>query len=363
MAQIVLENISKRFGEFKAVDGVTLNINDGEFVVLLGPSGCGKTTTLRMIAGLETVTSGDILIDGRRVNHLKASERDIAFVFQLFALYPHLTVYENIAFPLEAQHFKKPEIRERVHQAARLLQIEHILKAKPRALSGGDLQRVALARAIVRRPKAFLMDEPIGTLDAKFREDMRAELKRLHIDIHATTIYVTHDQIEAMSMGDKIVIMHQGKIQQVGSPLDVYRKPDNLFVAGFIGSPGMNFIPAMLRTGDENKIEFAGSVSISMPVEFQNTVKQGQHSGSEIIVGIRPEDVLLNEDGALNGEVYVVEPYGSYNIVDIKIDDTIIKARTIAAHKPAIGENVRFQFKHSALHLFRKNDGKALHAI
>ena len=227
MAEIVLKNIVKRYSSLIAVNNLNLNISDREFLVLLGPSGCGKTTTLRCISGLETPDEGKILIAGEDVTVKRASQRGIAFVFQLYALYPHMTVYGNIAFPLMTQRFGKKKIEEEVNKAAEILQIKHILKKKPKELSGGDMQRVALGRAIVRRPKAFLLDEPIGTLDAKFREEMRAELKRLHVDIGATTVYVTHDQVEAMSMGDRIAVMNLGVLQQVGTPYEIYSKPKN----------------------------------------------------------------------------------------------------------------------------------------
>src|SRR5665811_1339571 len=242
MAEIVLENIYKRFGNLTAVNNLNLEIKDTEFVVLLGPSGCGKTTTLRMISGLELPDEGKILLDGEDVTFKRASQRDIAFVFQLYALYPHMTAFGNMSFPLRAQGFSKEKINEEVNSAAELLKIKHILGKKPKELAGGDMQRVALGRALVRRPKVFLLDEPIGTLDAKFREEMRTELKKLHVDIGANTVYVTHDQTEAMSMGDKVAVMEKGVLQQIGAPQDIYYGPKNLFVAKFIGSPGMNFV-------------------------------------------------------------------------------------------------------------------------
>ncbi|HAX17301.1 MAG TPA: ABC transporter ATP-binding protein, partial [Actinobacteria bacterium] len=245
MAEIVLENIVKQFKSLIAVNNLNLTIQNKEFVVLLGPSGCGKTTTLRMISGLELPTEGKILLDGEDVTFKKASQRDIAFVFQLYALYPHMTVYGNMSFPLRTQGYSKTKIDEEVDRAAELLKIKHILNKKPKELAGGDMQRVALGRALVRRPKVFLLDEPIGTLDAKFREEMRTELKKLHVDVGATTVYVTHDQVEAMSMGDRVVIMNKGILQQVGTPQEVYSHPLNLFVAKFIGSPGMNFIDVL----------------------------------------------------------------------------------------------------------------------
>lgn len=243
MAEVRVENLVKRFEDVVAVNDISLEVKDGEFVVLLGPTGCGKTTTLRCIAGLETPDSGEIYIDGRPVTKLSPAERDIAFVFQTFALYPHMRVYDNIAFPLKAVKLPKEEIDKRVREVAEILRISHLLSRRPGKLSGGEMQRVALGRAMVRRPKVFLMDEPLTSLDAKLRAEMRAELKRLQTDQNATTIYVTHDQLEAMSMGDRIAVMDAGKILQIGTPMDVYNHPENLFVAGFIGTPEMNMIP------------------------------------------------------------------------------------------------------------------------
>src|SRR5215468_1845813 len=270
MANIDLRDIEKYFGENYVVRKLNLQIHDSEFVVLLGPSGCGKTTTLRAIAGLEEIDSGDILIDGEPVQQLEAGDRDIAFVFQLFALYPHLTAYDNIAFPLRATRESSASVEAKVQQVARSLQIEHLLNKRPSALAGGDMQRVAVGRALVRRPKAMLMDEPIGALDAKLREEMRTELKRLHLENGSTTIYVTHDQVEAMSLADRIAIMNEGVLQQVGTPDDVYHHPSNLFVAQFVGSPVMNIAPAVLATeGNAAQIVLGnGSSAFEFPVRL-----------------------------------------------------------------------------------------------
>src|SRR5215470_7902871 len=262
MAEIVLRDIEKYFGPSYVIRKLNLTIRHQEFVVLLGPSGCGKTTTLRAIAGLEEIDSGDILIDGEPVQQLEAGDRDIAFVFQLFALYPHLTAYDNIAFPLRATRESSAAVEAKVRQVARSLQIEHLLNKRPSALAGGDMQRVAVGRALVRRPKAMLMDEPIGALDAKLREEMRTELKRLHLENDQTTIYVTHDQVEAMSLADRIAIMDQGVLQQVGSPDEVYQHPANLFVAQFVGSPVMNITKAKLKAnGSRTKVMLAGGAA------------------------------------------------------------------------------------------------------
>lgn len=276
MAEIVLKNIVKKFGDLIAVNKVNLTINDKEFLVLLGPSGCGKTTTLRSISGLEIPTSGQILLDGEDVTQKRASQRDIAFVFQLYALYPHMTTYGNIAFPLKTQKVNKDTIDAEVKKIADLLQIQHILRKKPKELSGGDMQRVALGRALVRKPKAFLLDEPIGTLDSQFREEMRTELKRLHVDVGATTVYVTHDQFEAMAMGDRIAIMNEGVLQQIGEPHEVYSNPANLFVANFIGSPGMNFLDCTMNKDNNNNIALkmvSDGTTISLPEELQTRFK------------------------------------------------------------------------------------------
>ncbi|MBM3706070.1 MAG: ABC transporter ATP-binding protein, partial [Actinobacteria bacterium] len=325
MAEIILENIVKRFGSLVAVNHLDLVIKDREFVVLLGPSGCGKTTTLRMISGLELPDEGKILLDGVDVTMKRASRRDIAFVFQLYALYPHMTVYENMAFPLRTQGFKGNKVDMEIKQAAELLRIGHILNKRPRELAGGDMQRVALGRALVRRPKAFLLDEPIGTLDAKFREEMRTELKKLHIDIGATTVYVTHDQVEAMSMGDKVVIMNMGFLQQVGTPQEIYHNPANLFVANFIGSPGMNFIDCVPlkdeSTGVSIKLTAVNRV-IKIPENLQKLILQKEKVDIELILGIRPEDVTIEFkefENCINTEVYVIETLGAYNIIDVKV--------------------------------------------
>ena len=343
MAEIILKNIVKRFDKLVAVNEVNLYIKDKEFLVLLGPSGCGKTTTLRCISGLEIPDEGKILIDGKDVTKRRASQRDIAFVFQLYALYPILTVYENIAFPLKAQKYDKETIRQEVKKVAEILQITHILTKKPKELSGGDMQRVALGRAMVRRPKAFLLDEPIGTLDAKFREEMRVELKRLHIDIGATTVYVTHDQVEAMSMGDRIAIMNLGLLQQVGTPHDVYSKPNNLFVANFIGSPGMNFIDCEPVKKDGRLLLklLEDDITIDLNPEMRAIIEQRVQGKKELVLGVRPEDVSFSskkEKDLLAVKVYVSEETGSYNIIDVNLGSQKVKVRTLPTVKPDIGD-------------------------
>src|SRR5215470_2867560 len=295
MADIILKDVEKYFGDNYIIRKLNLEIRHREFLVLLGPSGCGKTTTLRAIAGLEDIDSGEILIDGQPMQSRQAADRDIAFVFQLFALYPHLTAFENIAFPLRATNESKAVVDQRVREVAKALRIEHLLDKRPSALSGGDMQRVAIGRALVRRPKALLMDEPIGALDAKLREEMRAELKHIHLQNEATTVYVTHDQVEAMAMADKIAIMNEGVLQQVGTPSDVYQHPANLFVAQFIGSPIMNVVNATIQPGDGFTTVTLGEddAGLRFPNELYHKVVERKHAEDDLAVGIRPEGVQV----------------------------------------------------------------------
>jgi multiple sugar transport system ATP-binding protein len=364
MAEIILKNIVKRFDKLVAVNDLDLDIKDREFLVLLGPSGCGKTTTLRCISGLDIPDEGRIILDGKDVTKRRASQRDIAFVFQLYALYPILTVYENIAFPLKAQKYDRQKIKEEVDKVAEILQITHILNRKPRELSGGDMQRVALGRAMVRRPKAFLLDEPIGTLDAKFREEMRVELKRLHIDIGATTVYVTHDQVEAMSMGDRIAIMNLGVLQQVGTPFEVYSKPNNLFVANFIGSPGMNFINCVPRKkgGKLSLVLENDDIAIALNKELASLVEK-EHDLKKLVLGIRPEDVSFGTEksaGGLEIAVYVSEETGSYNIIDVNLGSQKVKVRTLPTVKPAIGDHAYIELDMNRASIFDKESGRSI---
>jgi len=360
MAEIVLENIMKRFGSLVAVDDLNLDIKNKEFVVLLGPSGCGKTTTLRMISGLELPDEGKILLDGEDVTFKRASQRDIAFVFQLYALYPLMTVYGNMSFPLRTQGYNKAKIDEEVNRAAEILKIKHILNKKPKELAGGDMQRVALGRALVRRPKVFLLDEPIGTLDAKFREEMRTELKKLHVDVGATTVYVTHDQIEAMSMGDKVVIMNKGLLQQVGTPQEIYNDPKNLFVAKFIGSPGMNFINCTAVKNESGKVHLkitAVNNNISIPENLQTLILDKNMVEKELILGVRPEDISLefiDKEDYVKSEVFIIETLGSYNIIDIKMGNETVKARTLPVVVPDIGTIAFIGFDMQRIKLFDK---------
>ena len=369
MAKIKLEHITKRFGDVVAVDDVNLEIHDQEFVVFLGPSGCGKTTTLRAIAGLEHPDEGNIFIDGNRVNTLSPADRDIAFVFQFYALYPHFTVYDNIAFPLKAVKAPKSEIQERVKEVATILQIQAMLDRKPSHLSGGEMQRVALGRAMVRRPKAFLMDEPMSNLDAKLRVDMRTELKRLQHRLGATTIFVTHDQVEAMSMADRIVIMHEGSLQQIGTPQEVYNQPQTVFVAQFMGSPSMNLINGKVQSQTALNLDSSREgepalhlthtdVWIELSAEQISRIDQSD----EIVFGVRPEHIVVTTEPMEQGfkaSVHLVEALGSVNIIDIFLgenpetgDIVLLRARTHPAFKPDVGESVWFDFDAKQVRLF-----------
>lgn len=364
MTQIELRGIEKFFGAVQVIHNLNLAIADNEFIVLLGQSGCGKTTTLRAIAGLETIDQGDILIDGKAVQHLKAADRDIAMVFQSFSLYPHMTVFENIAFPLRATRMGSGEVDTSVREVARVLRITDLLGKRPSALSGGDMQRVAIGRALVRRPKAMLMDEPIGALDAKLREEMRAEIKRLHIKQGSTTIYVTHDQIEAMSLADRIVIMHEGFIQQVGTPDEVYSHPANLFVAQFVGSPVMNVAEASVS-------EKASAASVTVGdapagFEFPSALLSrlnGHAANGGLTLGIRPEGVLVRRDAApgyMPVEAHIIEPLGSFDIVDLKVGSQMLRARTKAGYVAGPGEKVHARIDPEQAHFFDTASGKSL---
>jgi multiple sugar transport system ATP-binding protein len=347
MTQIELRHINKHFGAMQVIKDVSLTVQDREFVVFLGQSGCGKTTTLRAIAGLETIDSGDILVGGVPVQDMRAEDRDIAFVFQNFALYPHLTAYENMAFPLRAVGTPKAEVDATVRRVAGVLQIGGLLKRRPSALSGGDLQRVAIGRALVRNPRAMLMDEPIGSLDAKLREEMRVELKRLHVEQGSTTIYVTHDQIEAMALADRIVVMHAGVLQQVGTPEEIYANPVNLFVAQFVGSPVMNVADV---TVGEGMVTLAGAAEgFAMPVALTAQVR------GRVKLGIRPEalDVTLDPAaGAVAAEVHLVESLGSHDIVDLRIGEAFMRARTRAGLVSGPGVRVFVRADPTRAHFF-----------
>ncbi|MDK2953450.1 MAG: multiple sugar transport system ATP-binding protein [Kosmotoga sp.] len=358
MANVNLKNVTKVYPNgFKAVKSISLDVLDQEFVVLLGPSGCGKTTTLRMIAGLEEITEGTIEIGGKIVNDVEPKDRDIAMVFQNYALYPHMTVYENMAFGLKLRKFPKPEIDKRVKEAARILGIESLLDRKPKQLSGGQRQRVAVGRAIVRNPKVFLFDEPLSNLDAKLRVQMRAELKRLHKNLQATIIYVTHDQVEAMTMADKIVIMKDGIIQQIGDPYSVYFDPQNKFVAGFIGTPAINFINAKLISDKGKLWVTAETMKIIVPDKF--APKLEPYIDKDIIFGIRPENIYdkmfavnATEENTVTGMVDVVEPLGSETLIHATIDGNDIVAKVDPKTRAQAGTKIDLVFDVAMMHIF-----------
>ncbi len=354
MAEIKVELVAKTFGTFAAVKGVTFTVDHGSFFVILGPSGCGKTTTLRMIAGLELPTSGRILLDGEDVSGLPASARDIAFVFQLFALYPHMNVRQNIGFPLRCQNYPRAEIRRSVAETARLLRIDHLLERRVGGLSGGDRQRVALGRAIVRRPKAFLMDEPLGALDSEFRRLMCGELRELHDRIDATTVYITHDQLEAMAMADRIVIMNQGHVQQIGTPQEIYDRPRTMFVADFIGAPPMSFlgVQTALRRGDRS-IRIDG-VPVEMPEIFEDRAE------GEFALGVRPENVSFADASRLRGRVIGAEYLGTTQIVTVDTAHGQLKARLPSGKAVLVGETVGLALRPDRLSLFDAASGQAL---
>ena len=343
MSSISINGVRKSFGPVHVLHNVDLDIADGEFIVLVGPSGCGKSTLLRMIAGLEEVTSGEISIAGHRVNDLPPKDRDIAMVFQSYALYPHMNVAGNMSYSLRLRKAAKETIAKAVTGAAAKLGLDPLLERKPKALSGGQRQRVAMGRAIVRQPKAFLFDEPLSNLDARLREQMRAEIKKLHGDLKATSIYVTHDQIEAMTLADRIVAMHGGVIQQVGSPLDLYDRPANLFVAGFMGSPAMNLIEGTYQAGH---VRFANGVTVAIGD------RPSLANGSKVTTGIRPEHVAMTGEGGLPATVDLIEPTGFGIIVHAMLDGLAVKIFTQDRAIMGAGRDIRIAFPEDRLHLF-----------
>ncbi len=353
MAQIRIEQVKKEFGDFTAVQSSTFTIEDGEFFMLLGPSGCGKTTTLRMMAGLELPTSGQIYIDNMEVGQKPASQRDIAFVFQMFALYPHLNVGKNIAYPLKSQGVSRSEVKRRVNEVARILDIEDLLNTPVGGLSGGDRQRVALGRAIVREPKAFFMDEPLGALDAEFRERMADELRALHDRINATTVYVTHDQLEAMQMGDKIVVMNHGVVEQFGVPQDIYDWPATMFVGSFLGSPPMNFLQCNSTVKSGTSSIQLGDVSIGIPTQIDSL-------SGELALGVRPEHVRLDDNAPLRGVVTAIEYFGTTQIVTVKTEFGEVKARVASNIDVVANTNTGLELNAQTLSIFDSNTGSVL---
>jgi multiple sugar transport system ATP-binding protein len=353
MASVAIHGVRKSFGATAVIHGVDIAIGDGEFVVLVGPSGCGKSTLLRMIAGLENITSGEIKIGGRVVNNLPPKERDIAMVFQNYALYPHMTVASNMGFSLKLRNAPKEEIDAGIKRAAEILSLTPLLDRFPRQLSGGQRQRVAMGRAIVRDPQVFLFDEPLSNLDAKLRVQMRTEIKELHQRLKTTTVYVTHDQIEAMTMADKIVVMHDGIVEQIGDPLELYDRPDNLFVAGFIGSPAMNCLKGTLRLN--GKAEFDGPGGIKLPIA---SAPRGSDD-RPAVYGIRPEHFAIADDGA-EAEVQVVEPTGSETQVIAKLGGKEIIAVFRERHQFRPGDKIRLKPDPRLVHLFDEATGQRI---
>jgi multiple sugar transport system ATP-binding protein len=363
MAQVMLKDLNKKYDEVHAVKDVNLHIRDKEFVVLVGPSGCGKSTTLRMVAGLEEITGGEIHIGDRMVNDLPPKDRDIAMVFQNYALYPHMTVYDNMAFGLKMRKFPKNEIEQRVRDAAQLLGIQELLKRKPRQLSGGQRQRVAVGRAIVRHPQVFLFDEPLSNLDAKLRVQMRVELKRLHDRLETTAIYVTHDQVEAMTLGDRVVVMKDGWIQQVGEPMELYSRPANKFVAGFIGSPAMNFVDVTINDAGGTITAETQGLRLTVPPAKAGTLRP--YKGQSVTLGVRPEDVHVATAAdpaqySFDTTVDVVEPLGSEILLDVRAGSATLVARVEPSVRVKVHESVRLAVNADRLHFF---DVKNEHAI
>ena len=356
MASVVLKNVVKKFGKVEVVHGIDLDIQDREFVVLVGPSGCGKSTTLRMVAGLEKITEGEILIGDRVVNDLAPKDRDAAMVFQNYALYPHMNVFKNMSFGLKLRKTPREEIEKRVRKAAEMLELQDLLKRKPHELSGGQRQRVAMGRAIVRNPSVFLFDEPLSNLDAKLRTQMRIEIKRLHNKVRTTIIYVTHDQVEAMTLADRIVVMRDGYIEQVGKPIDIFQNPVNTFVAGFIGSPPMNLLPAeVIMENGKFHLYFNDNFKVPVPERPESKIADGQ----KVVMGLRTEDIaLVDENGAfskdwmIDGTVDVVEPLGSETNLHMDIAGVKAAAKCDGRRQVTAGEILKLGLNLEHLHIF-----------
>lgn len=368
MAGVVLKNVYKTYaGGVTAVSDFNIDIQDKEFIILVGPSGCGKTTTLRMIAGLEEITSGELYIGDKLCNDVAPKDRDIAMVFQNYALYPHMSVFDNMAFGLKLRKTPKEEIKRRVHEAARILSIEHLLDRKPKALSGGQRQRVALGRAIVREPKVFLMDEPLSNLDAKLRVQMRTEISKLHLKLNTTFIYVTHDQTEALTMGTRIVVMKDGLVQQIDSPQKLYDEPCNIFVAGFIGSPQMNFANAIVEKGADGIALRFGESRLVLPAAKAKVLEETGYINKEVIFGIRPEDIHDEETAStvatpalINADVELTERLGSETNLYLIINGVNFTARVSPKSQTQAGDKVQVLFDLSRLHIFDKETEKAI---
>ena len=362
MAEVILKQVRKAFGKIEVIKGVDLDLKDGEFIVFVGPSGCGKSTLLRLIAGLEDITSGELYIDGQRVNDLPPSRRGISMVFQSYALFPHMTVEENMSFGLRLAKAPKEEIDAKVKEAADILQLDQLLARKPKDLSGGQRQRVAIGRSIVRHPKVFLFDEPLSNLDAALRVQMRIEIARLHNELDANMIYVTHDQVEAMTLADRIVVLNAGLVEQVGSPLELYHHPHNLFVAGFIGSPKMNFVTTTAASADNTgvTVSLPGGAELKVPCKGA-----GVRTGSQLTLGMRPEDLMIDGggDAQLSGKALVVERLGGETYTYAQLDDgTLITVKSDRTALTSAGKPFHFGVKAETCHLFSE-DGLAIERL
>ena len=363
MSSLSLKHIYKRYSkDVTAVKDFNLEIEDKEFIVFVGPSGCGKSTTLRMVAGLEEISEGELYIDGQLVNDLAPKDRDVAMVFQNYALYPHMTVYDNIAFGLKLRKITKDEINKKVRDAAKILDIEHLLDRKPKALSGGQRQRVAMGRAMVREAKVFLLDEPLSNLDAKLRNQMRIEIAKLHQNLQTTFIYVTHDQVEAMTLGSKIVVMKDGIIQQVDTPTEIYNHPANMFVAGFIGSPQMNFLYGDVKEENGNIIVEVFGQKVALDKDKADKIKATNYIEKQAILGIRPEDIKIvteqesNRSYIVNGIIEVVENLGAEVLLHIKANDRAFTIKTAKHQGEVIGDNIKFAIDLDKVHLFNEEN-------
>jgi multiple sugar transport system ATP-binding protein len=366
MAQVSIRNVVKEYEHgVQAVKGIDLDIGDAEFVVLVGPSGCGKSTTLRMVAGLEEITSGEIAIDGEVVNDIPPRDRDIAMVFQNYALYPHMTVFDNMAFGLKLRKFPREDIKRRVDEAARILDITPLLARKPKALSGGQRQRVAMGRAIVRNPKVFLFDEPLSNLDAKLRVQMRTEIKKVHQTVRTTTVYVTHDQVEAMTLADRVVVMNHGVIEQVGPPQELYHHPATRFVAGFIGSPAMNFLPARVQNGGDTLAVRLANGAV-LPIPAARAERYAPWRDREVLLGLRPEHLPAHHDAMkpgvvrLDAPVDVVEPMGMETLIHFFVDGAPVCARIDPAVHAAPGEMLPLGADMNHMHLMEPQSGRVI---
>lgn len=361
MAEIQLKHVYKKFEDgVVAVEDFNLEIKDKEFVIFVGPSGCGKSTTLRMIAGLEEISDGTLLIDGKEMNSVQPCDRDIAMVFQNYALYPHMTVAENMAYSLRLKGVPKKERRHKVEEIAQILGLDQVLDRKPGELSGGQKQRVAMGRAIVRNPKAFLMDEPLSNLDAKLRTQMRREIRRLYEKLQTTFIYVTHDQTEAMTLGTKIVVMKDGVIQQIADPRQLYHEPANVFVAGFIGMPPMNFFRGKFLRGEENGVILqTGTIKTELSAEVSDRIQKKGYMGEEVIVGVRPEDMLISDSG-MPCEIRVYEMLGSEAYLYVEYEGKDVAVRTQADTSCRKGDQIRISFREENIHLFDKDTEKRI---